>query len=260
MADRAGGKTASDACQVDLVRTLFDSKAAGWPGKYAADGRLAGRLAQFAAAVRDLTPAGGELLDLGCGSGELAIHLAEVGHRVTGCDISPLMLDQATSADRADRVRWVGLEPGWRTLPFATGSVDAVVASSVLEYVLRPADVLAECARVLRSGGVLLCTVPSVAHPVRWLEWPLGLAARHSPWPITRDPGSRSRQYLGYLCTSRQRHRVGWWYEVGGLAGLGPSRGPGPARHWRGWRPLCLLIFTRSANVAERLVEIMGGQ
>ena len=61
----------------DQVRTLFDAKAAGWPQKYAA-GRQARRAAahQLAGAAGGLAAAGGELLDLGCGSGELARHLA----------------------------------------------------------------------------------------------------------------------------------------------------------------------------------------
>ena len=83
----------------DQVRALFDSKAAGWPGKYAADGRLAGRLAALTAAVRGRVPAGGELLDLGCGSGDLARHLAAEGYRVTGCDanVYPPMSEQLSA-------------------------------------------------------------------------------------------------------------------------------------------------------------------
>ncbi len=42
----------------DRVLALFDGKADGWPGKYAADGRLAGRLIQLAGAVLDLTERG----------------------------------------------------------------------------------------------------------------------------------------------------------------------------------------------------------
>ena len=105
------------------------------------------------------------MLDLGCGTGELARHLAGAGLRVTGCDISANMLGQAAAADPAGAAEWIQLDPDWRTLPFATASFDAVVAASVLEYVGSPAAVLRECARVLRPGGVLLCTVPDPRAP-----------------------------------------------------------------------------------------------
>ena len=239
------GRGAPVSAHADQVRALFDGKAAGWPAKYATDGRLAWRLPQFAAAAGDLVVAGGAVLDLGCGSGELARHLAAAGFLVTGCDIAPQMLHRAAAADRQHAVRWVGLEPGWRTLPFVAASLDAVIAASVLEYVPDPAAVLGECARVLRPGGVLLCTVPNVAHPVRWLEWPLCLAARTGLGRIARGIPPSVRHYLAYLATSRQRRRARWWYATARRAGLSPEAVPRAARE-----PLRLLAFTRPAVTA----------
>jgi len=226
----------------EQVRALFEAKAVGWPGKYAPEGRLAGRLRQFAGAAAGLVPSGGELLDLGCASGELALSLADAGYRVTGCDIAPAMLRAATAADRRQTVRWVMLDPGWRSLPFESASLDAVVASSLFEYVENPRDVLRECARVLRPGGTLLCTVPNLVHPVRWLEWPLSRAAgaplagrAAAGWP-------RLASYRRYLLVSRQRRTARWWRAAGRRAGLRPAPGPrtGPPR-----APLRLLTFIR---------------
>jgi SAM-dependent methyltransferase len=221
---------------VDRVRALFDAKAACWPAKYGPGGRLAGRLSQLARVVGELAPPGGELLDLGCGSGELARHLAASGYRVTGCDIAPTMLSQAAKADVRCAVRWVRLEPCWQALPFADGSLDAVVSASVLEYVPDPGAVLAECARVLRPGGVLVCTVPDVTHPVRWLEWPLRLAAST---PLAATAPRRARQYLEYLRASRQRRRAGWWRAAARRAGLEPLQ----AVNAQPRAPLRLLVF-----------------
>ena len=94
------------------MRLLFDAKAGSWAAKYAPQGRLAGRLTQLAYAVGYHVPAGGRVLDLGCGTGELARQLAAAGLRVTGCDISANMLSQAAAADPDGAAEWVPLRPG----------------------------------------------------------------------------------------------------------------------------------------------------
>ena len=237
------------------VQALFDAKAAGWPAKYGPGGPLAGRLARFAGAVEHQVDTGASVLDLGCGSGELARQLAAAGYRVTGCDIAPRMLSRAAASDDAHAVTWVTLAAGWRVLPFEPGSVDAVVAASVLEYVPDPFAVLRECARVLRPGGALLCSVPDVAHPVRWLEWPLALAARAPLGLLAGSTWPRLGWYLAYLRASRQRRRLSWWHAAGSRAGLRPA--PWPARP-AARAPLRLLAFTRPGEVPAGRLDSIG--
>jgi SAM-dependent methyltransferase len=193
------------------VRGLFDAKAAAWPSKYAPGGRLANRLTRLADAVAYNVPAGGSVLDLGCGTGELARALATSGMRATGCDISPEMLQRAVSASPAETVDWVRLDLGWRELPFEPRTFDAVVASSVLEYVDDPVAVLRECRRVLRPHGVVLFTVPDPRHPVRWAEWLLRVAGRVPAVRAASRRGARLNSYLTYLRISRHRHSSRWW-------------------------------------------------
>jgi SAM-dependent methyltransferase len=230
---------------MEQVRLLFDAKAATWPAKYAPRARLAGRLTQLAGAVARHTGTGARVLDLGCGTGELARHLAAAGLRVSGCDISGQMLGRAAGSDPAQAVEWVKLDPGWRTLPFGPAGFDAVIAASVLEYVDSPGRVIRECARMLRPGGVLLFTVPDPAHPVRWLESAAGAVARIPPVRAAAAGWPRADRYVSYLEISQQRHGAGWWHAAAARAGLTPLRQPDEAA---AHPPLRLFSFQRPAG------------
>jgi 2-polyprenyl-3-methyl-5-hydroxy-6-metoxy-1,4-benzoquinol methylase len=226
-----------------LVQQLFDEKAATWSAKYAPAGRLAGRLTRFADAAGYHVRAGGRVLDLGCGTGNLARQLAAAGMSVTGCDISPQMLQHASRVEPASGISWVQLDPGWRRLPFAAASFEAVIASSVLEYVSSPAAVIGEGARILAPGGVMLCTVPNITHPVRWLEWLACWAARVPAVCAASRAWPRLAGCVTYLQTSRHRQSTAWWCAVATRAGLTTLPLPTGAGERS---PLRLFIFQRS--------------
>lgn len=93
------------------------------------------------------------VLDVGCGEGQVARHLAEVGvPAVVGVDPSVAQIDVA--GERGGGPRYV--RAGADALPFADGSFDAVVACLVFEHILAVDAALAEVARVLAPGGVFL--------------------------------------------------------------------------------------------------------
>jgi len=213
------------------AQQLFDAKAATWSAKYAPTGPLASRFTWLSAAIdRHVQPAGA-VLDLGCGAGDLARSMAARGYQTTACDISGQMLGHARVADQAGMVTWLQLDPGWQVLPFPSGSFDAVVASSVLEYVAEPVRVLSECHRVLRPGGIVLCTVPDPAHPVRRLESAARLIALLPLAPLTARCSPKVLNYVTYLRISRQRRSERWWHRAAGRTGLCPvsdKAGTGP--------------------------------
>ncbi|MDP9149029.1 MAG: class I SAM-dependent methyltransferase [Myxococcota bacterium] len=207
----------------ESVRRLFDAKADGWSAKYKPSSRpgaapaLAWRIDVFTRAVADRCPAPARVLDFGCGTGDLARAFAERGYEVTACDLSEPMLARAHAAF-GDAVRWVALDAASPRLPFADGELDAVVASSVLEYVADPNAVLYECARILRPSGLLVASVPQVRHPVRRLEAVASAFVRLNNWLA----GSRSRRWLArvspravnyaeYLRLSKNRYSCEDW-------------------------------------------------
>jgi demethylmenaquinone methyltransferase/2-methoxy-6-polyprenyl-1,4-benzoquinol methylase len=121
-----------------------------------------GRLERVRSDITERLGPGDRVLDLGCGTGALAVQLAQRGCQVTGVDISPPMLNQATQ-----RVRQAGLveqvllrELGAVDLDTAFGdcSFDAVVSTLVFSELSDDeiAYTLAECWRILQPGGQLL--------------------------------------------------------------------------------------------------------
>jgi len=234
---------------VDKVKRLFNSRARTWSTRYAPGGGFTGRLSLFTAVLDRYAPPGGRMLDLGCGTGEIARAAAAAGRQVTGCDISELMLRSATSQDSTGAVEWVQLDARWRRLPFSAATFDAVVAASVLEYVDQPSVALSECARVLRPGGVLICTVPDPRHPVRWLESVVAACARTPGVSIVSRHWARLEDYLIFLRISRQRHMARWWRAAAERAGL--RQVPCSADMTR-YSRLQLLAFRRPHEADER--------
>ncbi len=105
---------------------------------------------------------GSRVLDLGCGTGALAVQLARKDCQVTGVDISLPMLARA-----ARRVRQAGLEERVTLRQLGAVNLDTAFEDGVFEAVVSTlvfselsddeiTYTLAECRRVLKSGGQLL--------------------------------------------------------------------------------------------------------
>ncbi|MCC6849438.1 MAG: ubiquinone/menaquinone biosynthesis methyltransferase [Deltaproteobacteria bacterium] len=89
------------------------------------------------------------VLDLACGSGDLAAAAVEAGGRVVGVDVSAGMLREA----RARRLGCGLVRADALALPLADASIDAVVSGFALRNFVDLRAALAESARVLRPGG-----------------------------------------------------------------------------------------------------------
>jgi arsenite methyltransferase len=98
-------------------------------------------------------PAGADVLDVGCGAGATVAHLAGVhGLHATGLDAS----QERVAAARGARPELAFVAGRAESLPFASGSFDAVLFECVLSTLADPAAALTEAGRVLRSRGVAL--------------------------------------------------------------------------------------------------------
>ncbi|MEU3282511.1 methyltransferase [Streptomyces antibioticus] len=100
-----------------------------------------------------------DVLDTGGGSGNFAVPVARLGHRVTVVDPSPDALfaleRRAAEAGVADRVRGVQGDAHGLFDVVERGGHDAVLCHGVLEYVDDPAEGLRNAVEALRPEGVL---------------------------------------------------------------------------------------------------------
>lgn len=102
------------------------------------------------------SPAGARVLDLACGTGDIAFAAAAAGSRVVGLDITPRMVHLASLKPQRSgrRVRFVTGD--MMALPHPNAMFDVVTTGYGLRNVPDLAGALAEIHRVLRPGGLLL--------------------------------------------------------------------------------------------------------
>jgi len=96
------------------------------------------------------------VLDAGCGTGFLSFELAARGHRVTGIDFAPAMLDEARrkAEERGVSIRFEQADA--EQLPFAPASFDLVISRHLLWTLQHPEAAIDEWIRVLRRRGRLV--------------------------------------------------------------------------------------------------------
>lgn len=155
--------------------------------------------------VRRHLPAGGVVLDIGCGSILVADRIEDLDAHYIGVDFGGPHIGYAAKKLAAKSVRLrasLGRADG-EALPFRDASVDVVVLSEVIEHLMRPERSVWEISRVLRPGGVLVMTTNNasevplrspLSHAFAWIEKAIGadhphlISSRPWIWPEPLDP------------------------------------------------------------------------
>ncbi len=151
-------------------------------------------------AVRAHTPAGGRILDIGCGSALVAERLHDLDATYLGLDFPSHHIGFAAASFKSDdgdlRAWWV--QGDGEVLPFVDASFDVVVMTEVIEHLLQPERAVWEVSRVLKPGGVYVMTTNNasemplrnpLSHLFAWVEKALGatrpdlISLRPWVWP-----------------------------------------------------------------------------
>ena len=102
---------------------------------------------------------GRRLLDVGAADGLLSRQLTERGWRVTAIEGDPALAQ--AGARHCERMITLNLD---REIPLGEGPFDVIVYGDVLEHLVDPLRVLVELDRSLGPNGVVIISVPNIAH------------------------------------------------------------------------------------------------
>ena len=150
---------------------FFGVHAARWLRLYDSKPSFKDRLGLFSASLSKALPSHGCVLDFGCGPGVMALAWAEQGHDVLGVDGADTMIETAKHEQRRRGVS----NCEFRVMDAADVSLeaesfDAVICSSVIEYVEDDVGLVRALISSLKPGGHLLVSVPHTASVIGMIE------------------------------------------------------------------------------------------
>jgi SAM-dependent methyltransferase len=122
--------------------------------------------------------AGQTVVDIGCGTGVVALTAARTGARVHGADLTPALLETARHNAALAQLDIDFHEADVEALPFSDASFDVVLSQFGHMFGPRPEITIAEMLRVLKPGGVIAF---STWPPELYIGRMFALVGRYSP-------------------------------------------------------------------------------
>ncbi|HBB90062.1 MAG TPA: class I SAM-dependent methyltransferase [Blastocatellia bacterium] len=136
-----------------------------WAKTYDTDPNRTRELAAEVLRQADLPIAGGDIVEIGCGTGRNTEWLATQAASITALDFSEEMLRRATTRIQNSKARFIQHDVR-TTWPLGDDAADVIIAMLILEHVEHLETVFAEAVRVLRPNcRLFLCEL----HPMRQL-------------------------------------------------------------------------------------------
>jgi SAM-dependent methyltransferase len=198
--------------------------------------------------VPTLVPHGAYVLDVGCGTGAVSVRIREVaGATVLGVEPSP----ERAAAARARGIETIEALFPSESIP-TTRPFDAIVFTDVLEHLPDPAVALSAARELLTPAGLLIASVPNVAH---WsVRFDL-LFGRFDYKPY----GIMDATHLRWF-TAKSLRRL---FESAGFTVTWQSMAPGvwlpDYRHRRPWKWIPRRLRDRGVRLACKLLPRLFG-
>jgi len=138
-------------------------------------GACAPRLIKFANVTT-----GSKVLDVGCGTGVVALTAARLGAQVTGVDLTPELIAHAKENAALMRVEVDFQQADAEEIPLPDGKFDFVLSQFGHMFAPRPEAVVREMLRVLKPGGVIAF---STWPPELYVGRSFAIMGKYSPPP-----------------------------------------------------------------------------
>jgi ubiquinone/menaquinone biosynthesis C-methylase UbiE len=254
MAGDVAGPVSPETVCFERAADYYDATR-GFPSGVERD--VAALIAQTAGLDRDA-----RVLEIGIGTGRIALPLARHVRGVVGVDISSAMMrrllaQRETSRDTAPDTGWIELIQGDAAhLPFPDACFDAVIGVHVLHLIPGWRDVLREIARVLRRGAPLINAGDERRMQAVWDFW----QKRSGLERVIPDMGASREALESYLeetgwRPSGPKQRIGFSSEVN----LEEFLGLFGKRVWSStWRMTDAAIAELVEGLRAGVIEIYG--
>jgi ubiquinone/menaquinone biosynthesis C-methylase UbiE len=146
------------------------------------------------------------VLDVACGAGYGSSYLFSKGARaVIGGDITAEAIEAAQKFYGGEGVEFRVLDA--TRLPFADESFDVVTSMETIEHLEQYRDYLNECKRVLKEGGVFVCSTPNKGHGIPEIK-------EFSPFHVHEFYAEEFKELLSQFFTGTQLYGHGYWREA----------------------------------------------
>jgi ubiquinone/menaquinone biosynthesis C-methylase UbiE len=248
-------------------KSIFSGRVTEWAAYYSdleprtVDARNLALRQRFALEmVECAVPRASNVLDVGCGTGEMAATLMRRGYEVWGLDIAEPMIRYARHRCASGRFQVGDIEH----MPFADNTFDTAVCLGIIEYLDTDGPALREIWRVLKPGGTAVVSTSSATCPLHLMDRVLfvlmaparslyyfakyRLRGRQAPF------GQPSRKVFARRYYRRR------WLQLLRSVGLEPEEWVGEGWGWYRSR-LCLwvpLLFRPAARFRHTLERIFG--